>query len=91
MNLSVLEDWVDAMGLPRGVRSHFAPVRDLLQWLQVSMQAPCVLPYISITLFPVPFVDNRFPRPHRNHSGNEMHQSSPGKFPLNGCAMCYLS
>ncbi|KAF9496117.1 hypothetical protein BDN71DRAFT_1446529 [Pleurotus eryngii] len=44
MNLSVLEDWVDAMGLPRGVRSHFASVRDLLQWLQ------CLS---SITDFPV--------------------------------------
>ncbi|KAG9222721.1 hypothetical protein CCMSSC00406_0004635 [Pleurotus cornucopiae] len=44
MNLSVLEDWVDGMGLPRGVRSHFAPVRDLLQWLQ------CLS---SITDFPV--------------------------------------
>ncbi|KAF4572997.1 Dilute domain-containing protein [Pleurotus pulmonarius] len=44
MNLSVLEDWVDSMGLPKGVRSHFAPVRDLLQWLQ------CLS---SITDFPV--------------------------------------
>lgn len=50
MNLSVLEDWVDAMGLPKGVRSHFAPVRDLLQWLQVSMPVSYVLPYISITV-----------------------------------------
>lgn len=35
MNLSVLEEWVGQMGLPRGVQSHIAPVRDLLQWLQV--------------------------------------------------------
>ncbi|KAF5375121.1 hypothetical protein D9758_000363 [Tetrapyrgos nigripes] len=34
MNLSVLEEWVGQMGLPRGVQSHFAPVRDLLNWLQ---------------------------------------------------------
>lgn len=36
MNLSVLEDWIVQMGLPRGVQSHFVPVRDLLNWLQVS-------------------------------------------------------
>ena len=35
MNLSVLEEWVGQMGLPRGVQSHLAPVRDLLNWLQV--------------------------------------------------------
>jgi hypothetical protein len=35
MNVSILEEWVGKMGLPRGVQSHFAPVRDLLNWLQV--------------------------------------------------------
>jgi hypothetical protein len=35
MNMSVLEEWVGQMGLPRGVQSHLAPVRDLLNWLQV--------------------------------------------------------
>ncbi|KAF7965893.1 hypothetical protein HWV62_40993 [Athelia sp. TMB] len=35
MNLSVLEEWVGQMGLPRGVQSHLSPVRDLLQWLQM--------------------------------------------------------
>ena len=35
MNIDVLEDWVDQMDLPRGVKSHFFPVRDLLTWLQV--------------------------------------------------------
>ncbi|KIM75400.1 hypothetical protein PILCRDRAFT_827312 [Piloderma croceum F 1598] len=34
MNLSALEEWVGQMGLPRGVQSHLAPVRDLLNWLQ---------------------------------------------------------
>nr|GAT44119.1 predicted protein [Mycena chlorophos] len=34
MNLLALEDWVDQMGLPRGVQSHFNPVKDLLSWLQ---------------------------------------------------------
>ncbi|KAF8632573.1 hypothetical protein AX15_001783 [Amanita polypyramis BW_CC] len=34
LNISVLEDWIEQMGLPQGVRSHFAPVHDLLVWLQ---------------------------------------------------------
>ncbi|KAJ4486030.1 DIL domain-containing protein [Lentinula aciculospora] len=34
MNLGVIEEWVGQMGLPRGVQSHFSPVRDLLNWLQ---------------------------------------------------------
>jgi hypothetical protein len=35
-NLSALEEWVEMANLPRSVRSHLAPVRDLLNWLQVS-------------------------------------------------------
>ena len=35
LNLSVLEEWIDDMGLPRGIVSHLSPVRDLLMWLQV--------------------------------------------------------
>ncbi|KAG0708781.1 DIL domain-containing protein [Suillus ampliporus] len=34
MNLVVLEEWVEDMGLPRGIVSHLTPVRDLLNWLQ---------------------------------------------------------
>lgn len=34
MNLSNIEEWVGQMGLPRGVRTHFTPVRELLNWLQ---------------------------------------------------------
>ncbi|OCB88557.1 hypothetical protein A7U60_g4260 [Sanghuangporus baumii] len=34
MNLSVLEEWLADAGLPRGVASHFNPVRELLLWLQ---------------------------------------------------------
>ncbi|KAJ6575026.1 DIL domain-containing protein [Mycena capillaripes] len=34
MNLGTLEEWVGQMGLPRGVQSHFNPVRDLVNWLQ---------------------------------------------------------
>lgn len=35
INLTALEEWIDDMGLPAGVQVHFAPVRDLLNWLQV--------------------------------------------------------
>ncbi|KAK0464906.1 DIL domain-containing protein [Desarmillaria tabescens] len=34
MNLSSVEEWVGQMGLPRGVQTHFTPVRELLNWLQ---------------------------------------------------------
>ena len=36
MNLSALEEWVETANLPRCVLSHLTPVRDLLNWLQVS-------------------------------------------------------
>ena len=35
MNLTAIEEWIEEMGLPAGVQVHFAPVRDLLNWLQV--------------------------------------------------------
>jgi hypothetical protein len=42
MNLSVLEEWIETANLPRGVMSHLAPVRDLLNWLQVRcLVIPC--------------------------------------------------
>ncbi|KAI3622065.1 dil and ankyrin domain containing protein [Moniliophthora roreri] len=34
LNLSVLEEWVIQMGLPRGVGCHLKPVRELVGWLQ---------------------------------------------------------
>ncbi|OBZ79434.1 Dilute domain-containing protein C25B8.08 [Grifola frondosa] len=34
MNLGVIEEWIGKMEIPRGVGSHFAPVHDLLNWLQ---------------------------------------------------------
>ncbi|KAK0208095.1 DIL domain-containing protein [Desarmillaria ectypa] len=34
MNLGSIEEWVGQMGLPRGVQTHFTPVRELLNWLQ---------------------------------------------------------
>lgn len=44
MNISVIEEWaITNAGLPRGVISHFAPAKELLRWLQVSipMGADC--------------------------------------------------
>lgn len=40
MNLGVLEEWIEISNLPRGVISHLAPVRDLLNWLQVRPFSP---------------------------------------------------
>ncbi|KIJ68538.1 hypothetical protein HYDPIDRAFT_173232 [Hydnomerulius pinastri MD-312] len=34
MNLTVLEEWIEDMGLPKGIASHLSPVRGLLTWLQ---------------------------------------------------------
>ncbi|KAF9481033.1 hypothetical protein BDN70DRAFT_804202 [Pholiota conissans] len=34
MNLGAIEEWIDEMGIPPGIQSHFAPVKDLLNWLQ---------------------------------------------------------
>lgn len=36
MNIALLEDWIDDVGLPPGVKTHFAPARELVLWLQVS-------------------------------------------------------
>ncbi|KAJ2927192.1 hypothetical protein H1R20_g9913, partial [Candolleomyces eurysporus] len=33
-NLSVIEEWAHELHIPAGVLSHFAPVKDLLSWLQ---------------------------------------------------------
>ena len=35
MNLSVIEEWIGNMELPKNIGSHFGPVHDLLMWLQV--------------------------------------------------------
>lgn len=34
--MAIIEEWVDEMNVPPGVLAHFAPVRDLLSWIQVS-------------------------------------------------------
>ena len=37
MNLGVIEEWIGNMELPKNIGSHFAPVHDLLNWLQVRL------------------------------------------------------
>lgn len=60
MNLVVMEEWIEDMGLPRGIASHLSPVRDLLNWLQVRSQYSnlcCRLLNAAIT---VPVIDHGF-------------------------------
>ena len=47
MNVSALEEWIGNMELPRGIGSHFAPVKDLLNWLQVSNRVFEALPSLT--------------------------------------------
>ncbi|KAI0734627.1 DIL domain-containing protein [Fomitopsis betulina] len=49
MNLSVLEEWIGEMQLPRGIGSHFAPVKDLLAWLQ-SLSSITEFPNLIATI-----------------------------------------
>jgi len=44
MNLTVIEEWIEEMGLPIGIQTHFGAVRDLLNWLQVCVTFLMVLP-----------------------------------------------
>ncbi|KAJ3826182.1 DIL domain-containing protein [Lentinula raphanica] len=50
MNLGVIEEWVGQMGLPRGVQSHFSPVRDLLNWLQQCLSSITEFPDLVATI-----------------------------------------
>ncbi|KIO34738.1 hypothetical protein M407DRAFT_3358 [Tulasnella calospora MUT 4182] len=47
MNVGVLEEWVARIGLPRGISSHFTPVRQLLSWLQRQREQDEELPSSS--------------------------------------------
>jgi hypothetical protein len=51
MNLGAIEEWIGEMGLPRGVASHFAPVRALLVWLQVSLCLQFDVELLSMSVF----------------------------------------
>jgi len=36
MNLTAIEEWIEEMGIPSGIQIHLAPLKDLLNWLQVK-------------------------------------------------------
>jgi len=81
MNLSTLDEWIEDMGLPTGIQNHFAPVRDLLNWLQVRFTyLHRAIPHSSCS---ASFVNHRIFRSCRKDSDNEKHESSPGWFYLN--------
>ena len=71
MNLVVLEEWIEDMGLPRGIASHLTPVRDLLNWLQVRSQFlnPRCRP-LNIAII-VPVIDYGFFQSGGYHPDNE--------------------
>jgi hypothetical protein len=80
MNVSVLEEWVGKMGLPRGVQSHFAPVRDLLNWLQVrypGWDAVGLSSNLTVTL--VPLIYQRFLKLNRNGTDDAKFESPASK------------
>ncbi len=59
MNLSSIEEWVGQMSLPRGVQTHFTPVRELLNWLQVCLYFPIFCAHSH--LYVVSVIDYRIP------------------------------
>ena len=80
MNVSALEEWIGNMELPRGIGSHFAPVKDLLNWLQVSNRVSIERVDIDVPL-PVSIIDHRIREPDRNDTNNEAYQPSTGEMP----------
>ena len=83
MNVSVLEEWVGEMGLPKGVQSHFAPVRDLLNWLQVRNPGRDVVDsWLPLNIMPVSLVYQRLRKPDRNGTNDAKPESPPG---MPGC------
>lgn len=79
MNLGVLEEWIEISNLPRGVISHLAPVRDLLNWLQVRPFSPSQMaaPF-QLTYFSVPVVNNGIRQSRRDYPNNEASKPTPG-------------
>lgn len=83
MNVSILEEWVGKMGLPRGVQSHLAPVRDLLNWLQVRdpyRYSIGLLPRLIVVL--VSLYYQRLRKLDRNGTDDAMSESPPSE---SGC------
>lgn len=77
MNLSTLEEWVGQMGLPPGVQSHFVPVRDLLNWLQVRRFQ--ILGAWYLICCAVSFIHTRLLQPCRYDPNDEEYQSFAGE------------
>ena len=70
---------MEDMGIPPGVVTHFAPVKDLLGWLQVP-EIP-LSPHILLTRVPVPLLHSRLSCSCRDDSKNEEHQPTSSLFP----------
>lgn len=69
------------MDLPRGVGAHFAPVRDLLNWLQVIIVSRLSFQWkLNGPRGTVPFFDNRVSKSHCNHADDEKSESVAGEF-----------
>ena len=80
MNVSVIEEWVGKMGLPRGVQSHFAPVRDLLNWLQVrNPHRDAIDLWFRPTAVSVSLIYRRLLKSDRNSADDAESESSSGK------------
>lgn len=85
MNVSVLEEWVGKMGLPRGVQSHFTPVRDLLNWLQVCHSLRDTIGSCFFLTVSVSFVYQRIFKPDRNGTDDAKSQSPPSEYSCMNC------
>jgi DIL domain len=87
MNLSVLEEWIEAANLPRGILSHLAPVRDLLNWLQVRnsdliLAIPNAMPGTVLVLY------RRVFKPGGNNPNFEALEPSAGRSLAGRIAEC---
>jgi len=91
MNVSVLEQWVGEMGLPKGVQSHFAPVRDLLNWLQVRNTCCDVVgSWLRLSITSVSLVHQRLRKPDRNGTDDAKLEPPAGKLGcIDGCQDTY--
>ena len=79
MNIGAIEEWVGNMELPRGVSAHFAPVKDLLNWLQVrAVYCHEILSSISLRVT-VPILNIGIPEPDSDYSNDEAYEPTAGE------------
>ncbi len=71
MNVGVVEEWVARIGLPKAVGGHFACVRQLLSWLQVSLS--CKFWYGELICCPVLVFDPGLPHIDRYYPNDEVY------------------